>query len=95
MEPMPGVMQNTDEALQEKPHFCLEGELARLYKVENAQVGQKFKLTATAIVTETGATLGGDGAPVAEVKFQMDNLQLEGETDYMATVKSMYPSVNQ
>lgn len=86
------LLSNMDEALEEKPSFCLEGKQLELAKLNQANVGQKFKMTCTAIVTEIEQVMGPDGIPQSEVKFEMDGIGLEADVDPMDTINNMYPS---
>ena len=86
------ILSNMDESLEEKPSFCLEGKQLELAKINQANVGQKFNLTCTAVVSEIEQTMGPDGQPMSEVKFDMESIGLEAESDPMATISNMYPS---
>ncbi len=65
---------------EEKPELELEGKQVEDLRLDNPQVGQKFQLSAMATIKEVMTGKGENGMPTSELCFELDGIQLQGET---------------
>ena len=86
----PMLMQNMDQALEEKPELEICGKELELLKLQSTEIGKTVQLTCMATITEASQERGEDGIPRNCVTFELSNIAIEEpEADPLAM---MYPN---
>ena len=85
------LMNNMDQALEEKPEVEICGKELELLKLQSTEVGKTVQLSCTATITETSQEKGADGITSSCVTFELSNIQI-GEPDVDPIAAAMYPN---
>lgn len=85
-------MYNMDESMENKPRLELDARASKLQKLEQAQPGSSFRLSATARVVEIESKIGDDGMPKTITVLELEQLTIDDPDINMASV---YPTMMQ
>ena len=85
-------LYNMDESLEQKPRLELDNRASKLQKLEQAQPGAAFRLTATAKVVEIESKIGEDGMPKTVTVLELEQLTID---DPDINMSSVYPTMMQ